>query len=192
MRKILVTLLTGMMLMVSTSAMALMIADGPYADTVVGERDNYLASADLGNSGSATELAWVQEVLGTDVDWITDYDYDSDEVIWLLTDDTGDNTYAFNLRGTPDFFIIKTGSGTNDSPNDHFLFENFASLEWAVLNLTADFGVDYEIKNIGKFSHGAEIGGGDTPVPEPGTMMLLGVGMFGLAIFGKRRMNKES
>jgi len=29
-----------------------------------------------------------------------------------------------------------------------------------------------------------------TPVPEPGTMMLLGFGMFGLAIFGKRRMNK--
>lgn len=30
------------------------------------------------------------------------------------------------------------------------------------------------------------------PVPEPGTMMLLGIGMLGLAVFGKRRMNKES
>lgn len=30
----------------------------------------------------------------------------------------------------------------------------------------------------------------NAPVPEPGTMMLLGVGMFGVAIFGKRRMNK--
>ncbi|WP_236026060.1 PEP-CTERM sorting domain-containing protein [Geomonas azotofigens] len=30
------------------------------------------------------------------------------------------------------------------------------------------------------------------PVPEPGTVMLLGVGMLGLAVFGKRRMNKEA
>lgn len=30
------------------------------------------------------------------------------------------------------------------------------------------------------------------PVPEPGTMMLLGFGMLGLAIYGKRRMNKEA
>lgn len=30
------------------------------------------------------------------------------------------------------------------------------------------------------------------PVPEPGTMVLLGAGMLGLAIFGKRRMNRES
>ncbi len=31
-----------------------------------------------------------------------------------------------------------------------------------------------------------------TPVPEPGTMVLLGAGMLGLAVFGKRRMNREA
>jgi hypothetical protein len=33
--------------------------------------------------------------------------------------------------------------------------------------------------------------GGSTPVPEPGTLMLLGIGMFSLAVYGKRRMNRE-
>ncbi len=33
---------------------------------------------------------------------------------------------------------------------------------------------------------------GTAPVPEPGTMMLLGLGMAGLAVYGKRRMNKEA
>jgi hypothetical protein len=31
---------------------------------------------------------------------------------------------------------------------------------------------------------------GTTLVPEPGTMMLTGIGMLGLAVYGKRRMNK--
>lgn len=35
------------------------------------------------------------------------------------------------------------------------------------------------------------INGDTAPVPEPGTMMLLGLGMAGLAIFGKRRAKKN-
>jgi hypothetical protein len=32
----------------------------------------------------------------------------------------------------------------------------------------------------------------ESAVPEPGTMMLLGIGMLGLAVYGKRRLNKEA
>jgi hypothetical protein len=35
-------------------------------------------------------------------------------------------------------------------------------------------------------------GGVSAPVPEPGTMMLFGIGMLGLAVYGKRRMNKDA
>lgn len=187
MKKQLIALMTGTMLLVATSALALTVSGG----TNVGVRDKFFASADLGNSGDATELAWIQGELGSAFTWATDGKYDVKASNWLLTDEAGGNTWALNLKDSPQYYMIKTGTGANDPVNDHFLFENMASLEWAVLNLSADFGTGYEIKNIGKVSHVNEIGGG-TPVPEPGTMMLLGVGMFGLAIFGKRRMNKES
>jgi len=39
---------------------------------------------------------------------------------------------------------------------------------------------------------GNDTGVGQVPVPEPGTMMLLGFGMLGLAVYGKRRMNREA
>lgn len=38
-----------------------------------------------------------------------------------------------------------------------------------------------------------EVRGNDlTPVPEPGTMLLFGIGMLGMAVYGKRRMNKQA
>jgi hypothetical protein len=38
------------------------------------------------------------------------------------------------------------------------------------------------------FSHDAQ--GGGNPVPEPGTIVLLGTGFIGLAFYGRRRLNK--
>ncbi|MDD2898788.1 MAG: choice-of-anchor N protein [Desulfuromonadaceae bacterium] len=46
---------------------------------------------------------------------------------------------------------------------------------------------DISIDKFAPFSHDAE-GTHITTVPEPGTVMLFGIGMFGLAIFGKRKM----
>jgi len=43
-----------------------------------------------------------------------------------------------------------------------------------------------------EISHFSGYNPSSTPVPEPGTMMLFGIGMLGLAVYGKRRMNKEA
>ncbi|GAB4371725.1 MAG: hypothetical protein Kow00128_19850 [Deltaproteobacteria bacterium] len=43
---------------------------------------------------------------------------------------------------------------------------------------------DYDISAKAPFSHDAE----SAPVPEPGTMILLGSGLIGIAIFGKRKI----
>ncbi|ABL00040.1 PEP-CTERM sorting domain-containing protein [Pelobacter propionicus] len=47
-------------------------------------------------------------------------------------------------------------------------------------------GTDFDYNDAGFFVESI------APVPEPGTMVLLGAGMLGLAIFGKRRMNREA
>jgi len=177
-RSILVMLALCGILSVATSASALYVGA-----TDVGGKDVLVSSTYLSNSGDAFELAWITSVLGGDAEWEIKYDVDKDD--WSLTNEAG--TYAMALSETPEYYLIKTA--TSGSLNNVFLFDNHDSLEWAVLNLSESFGEGYLVKNVGKFSHVVETN--NNPVPEPGTFILLGAGLFGLAIFGKRRMNKD-
>jgi len=140
----------------------------------VGSNLDFLtASTNLGDSGEATELAWVNSVLGGGYTFDAKDDGLGGE--WFdITDYAG--YWAHALTTEPAYFLVKTGS-IDGNPNTHFLYENLTSLEWAVIDL-AGLGIT-DLSNIDKISHISEFGG--TPVPEPATMLLFGTGLAGLA-----------
>ena len=144
--------------------------------TTVGSQDTLLASTDMGTSGDRTEIGWVESVL--QVPTITfDSKYGSQPASWEPTD--GGGLWALNLMGNPDYFLIKTGNNRINGL-DTYLFKNNDDFSWAVIDLN-DI---YCVVGVSKISHLDEFG---SSVPEPGTMVLLGSGLLGLAIWGKRR-----
>lgn len=147
--------------------------------TDVGVQDSLIDHTRLDNSGDQTELDWVQKVLGyTDVTLDTKYDTVGGD--WQKTNGTG--IWALSLQFDPEYFLIKTGGGGGS--DTHYLFNNLDSLSWAVIALS-DVNIT-QIKGVSRISHVDEFKG--APVPEPGTVVLLGCGMLGLGLYARRRI----
>jgi len=144
----------------------------------VGELDRLLAETSLGSSGDVTEASWASSILGFAVtldERIEDYS------VWQAVEGANLGTYAidFGVGDAPSHFLVKTGNITDDG-NRHFLFENLVSLQYGAMFL-GDLGIN--IENIRGVSHTTEF----AVVAEPGTLLLLGVGLAGLILTRRRR-----
>lgn len=187
MKKNILALLVCALVVFSGSAWSYTIGVTPDPIIDVGAIDTFLDAEDLGNSGDTVELSWVNTFLmdkgliTTPYTTMVKVEYDNPSDVWKVTNESS-KVYAAQFNSyQPEFFFIKTG---NTSTGDHFLYQNVAELNWAVVDL-AQSGV--EIKNIGKFSHIGEVG---TAVPEPSALLLLGFGLVGLAGVGVRKFRK--
>jgi len=172
MKRHLVVMLAFLVLLVfSGSGWAVPLAD-------VGSLDNLIEEASSTFIPSyENELAWVQDWLGPE------WTFTEDDILQTFTFEFVEGTddwWALDFTGEPAYFFLKIGTGGLDpEPADHYLYQNLEELGWGVIDLSEIYVArNFDITRV---SHVGQVS-----VPEPPSVLLLGMGMIGLAGIGRR------
>ena len=193
--------LPGLLLSILTVA-ALVATVSFQAYVEPGEKFNILGSAghDISSfSGQVENMGIVHVATSGNVDTGAGYanikPTDKDEVLYTLTFTPADATkYGdFSFRGQ----LENAGNVTIALINQ---FDVLYTFEYLIADANKDFERIGVVSTDGDWLKSVTItndsflevkqidfSGQRTPVPEPGTFMLLGAGFFGLAVYGKRR-----